>query len=63
MRVKVYLADGGTLEVNDFDEGSALDLRNAVECGESWLTFEMDDATVLVSARQVVRIDFDGEAA
>ncbi len=59
MRVKVYLADGGTLDVKDFASDTALDLRAAVDEGQPWLTLEMDGATVLINTSQIARIDFE----
>lgn len=59
MRVKVYLADGGEVEVKDFEQSSALALREALDDGESWLTLALDDDTTVINAAHVVRIDFD----
>lgn len=60
MKVTVYLSDGAELEIADFDEASALDLRESLNVREAdWLTFDMDGATVLVNRAHVVRIDFE----
>lgn len=62
MHVKVYLADGGTLDVSHFDAGTALDLKEGLEGDDApeFMTFEMDAATVLIARRHVVRIDLEG---
>lgn len=60
MRVKVFLSDGGTLSIDDFDQSSALDLRSSIDLGDKWLTFEMDGDTVIVATNRVIRIDFEG---
>lgn len=59
MEIFVRLADKGSLHIEDFDAESALDLRESLESGEQWLTFDMDGATVLVNTAHVVRIDFE----
>lgn len=61
MHLTIYLADGGTLDVAKFDAPTALELRHAL-VDEQFLTFEMDDATVLVNRDQIVRIDIEDHA-
>lgn len=58
MRVTVYLSDGGKLDVEDFDPESALDMKNDITEG-GFATFEMDDVTVLVNTRHIVRVDIE----
>lgn len=60
MQVTVYLSDGGTLDVTDMDDASALDLRENLALEQpGFLTFDLDGSTVLVNRHQVVRIDFE----
>ena len=59
MKVTCYLSDGGTLDFENFDAESALDLRAAVDDEQKFLVFDMDGATVLVNRDHVVRIDME----
>lgn len=60
MKVTVYLADGGRLDWENFDADSALDLRDSLDNGDLFCTFEMGDATVLVNSAHIVRVDLEG---
>jgi hypothetical protein len=60
MRVSVYLSDDSALDIENFDEETALDLRESLSDPDAtWLTFDMDGATVVVNRAHVVRIDFE----
>lgn len=60
MRVKLFLADGGELEMDHVDADSVLELQKEIREGDDpFLTFDMDGATVLVARQHLVRIDFD----
>lgn len=60
MKAAIYLSDGGVLDFEDFDEGSALDLREALaDTSGTFLTFDMDGSTVFVHRDHIVRIDFE----
>lgn len=59
MHVTVYLTGKHTLEVENFDEASALDLKEAFEERRPTLTLDMDGATVVVNTDHVIRIDFE----
>lgn len=59
MHLTVYLSDGGKLDIADFDQASALDLKADLESGAGFLTFDMDGATVFVNPIHVVRIDVE----
>ena len=58
MRVTVHLSDGATLDIEDFDADTALDLTEGLE-DQRFLTFEMDAATVLVNRDHIVRLDIE----
>lgn len=58
MRVTAYLADRGIIAIADMDEGSALELRAALDDGEPWIVLDLDGDTVILNAAQIVRWDF-----
>lgn len=62
MRLTVYLDDGGVLNINQFNADTVLDLREELD-SRPWLTFEMDEATVIVARDHITRIDIDTEGA
>ena len=59
MKVQVFLADGGKLTIEEFDQPTALDLMEELNNPEGlpFLTFEMGDATVVVNRVHIVRVD------
>ena len=62
MKLTVRTADGGRLQIKDFDAQSALDLTEALTSGDQqFLTFDLDDGdTTLINRDQIVRVDIDG---
>lgn len=60
MRIKLFLVDGGELEMDHMSAEDALDLRKEITEGiEDWITLDMDGGTVIVAKKHLVRVDFD----
>jgi hypothetical protein len=56
VQATIYLSDGATLTILDFDPATVMDL--AAELHEAhFATFAMDEATVIVNTAYIVRID------
>lgn len=58
MRVTAYLADRGTIAIANMSDASALELRDDLAAGATWVQLDLDGDVVLINAAQIVRWDF-----
>lgn len=58
MRVTAFLADRGIIAIAHMDDASALELRDDLENGVTWIQLDLDGDTVILNAAQIVRWDF-----
>lgn len=64
MRLTITLTDGSTVNVQRFEDGTALDLIEALQAcdGEPFLVLDLDDTgTTYVARAHITRLDFDAE--
>lgn len=61
MKLVIYTTDQGEVEVEDFDQSTAMDFLEALKSGyDQFLTLELDEhATVLINREHVVRVDIE----
>jgi hypothetical protein len=61
VKLRVYTADGGRVEIKQFDSDSWFDLQEDLLHGdEAYLHFQLDaKAEVYVARSQIVRVDLD----
>ena len=58
MKLTIHLSDDSKLEWEDFDADSLFELRDEM-ADQQLLTFEMDQATVIVNRDHIVRMDVE----